>query len=209
MVQPIRIFGHKDLRKHARKVKLGEDISKEIQDLIDTFKKVGGAGLAAPQIGLDLAVIVVGNSETYRVLINPEILGTEGPDIALPEGCLSVPVSELPIIVRPCYIEVQYYTEAFTRERHVYEAGMARVLFHEIDHLYGKLNFDLAPREWKRKYKRTLRDLEASSLAPFYTCMTADGRTHIPPPRDLEKPKPDHTPTKSVEDEESWAPFAV
>ena len=83
-----------------------------LDDMTETLAEVGGAGLAAPQVGiLRRAVIVLDEeSETYLELVNPEIVKAEGEQTGL-EGCLSVPgkwgIVTRPAVVRPCLFGVQ------------------------------------------------------------------------------------------------------
>jgi peptide deformylase len=119
-----------------------------IGDMFDTMHAANGAGLAAPQIGVDLAVVIFGfkRSERYpeappvpeTVLINPEItpLGDDKDDAW--EGCLSVPGLRgmVPRFSRIRYTGVDAEGQPIDRE---VEGFHARVVQHECDHLIGKL----------------------------------------------------------------------
>ena len=111
-------------------------------DLADALAsgKVGGAGLAAPQIGiLRRAVIVLDEeSETYLELVNPEIVAVSEEEQTGLEGCLSVP-GKWGIVTRPNVVRVR----AQDRDGNWFEAEgeelMARAFCHEIEHLDGHL----------------------------------------------------------------------
>ena len=108
-----------------------------LDDMTETLAEVGGAGLAAPQVGiLRRAVIVLDEeSETYLELVNPEIVKAEGEQTGL-EGCLSVP-GKYGLVKRPYYAKVRAqdrYGEWYEAEG---EELIARCFCHELDHLDG------------------------------------------------------------------------
>jgi peptide deformylase len=119
-----------------------------IADLFDTMRHANGAGLAAPQIGVDLAVVIYGVEQNPRypdaepvpmtVLINPEIAPLSDREEDGWEGCLSVPGMRG---VVPRWAEIRYrgfdaQGVAIEREARGFHA---RVVQHECDHLFGKL----------------------------------------------------------------------
>ena len=120
-----------------------------ITDLLDTMRVANGAGLAAPQIGVDLQVVIFGTGErTPRypdappiprtVLINP-VITSMGVDEALDwEGCLSVPGlrAEVPRWSQIRYTGFDQFGDAIDR---TVDGFHARVVQHECDHLIGKL----------------------------------------------------------------------
>lgn len=110
-----------------------------LDDMTETLAEVGGAGLAAPQVGiLRRAVIVLDEeSETYLELVNPEIVKAEGEQTGL-EGCLSVP-GKWGIVTRPAVVRVRAqdrYGDWFEAEA---EGMTARCFCHELEHLDGHL----------------------------------------------------------------------
>jgi peptide deformylase len=119
-----------------------------LQDMFDTMAAAGGVGLAAPQIGIGLQVVIFGfeKSERYpeaepvpqTILINPLITPlTEDEDLGW-EGCLSVPGmrGEVPRFKRIRYKGIDEKGNAIER---TVEGFHARVVLHECDHLIGKL----------------------------------------------------------------------
>ena len=120
-----------------------------ITDLLDTMRAANGAGLAAPQIGVDLQVVIFGSYDRNprypdrpvvppTVLVNPVItpLGEATEDDW--EGCLSVPGMRgvVPRWSRIRYTGFDQYGDPIDREA---EGFHARVVQHECDHLWGKL----------------------------------------------------------------------
>ncbi len=119
-----------------------------IADMFDTMKAANGAGLAAPQIGVDLQLVIFGYSHNVRypdappvpptVLINP-VITPLGDELALGwEGCLSVPGLRGEV---PRWARIRYSGKDATGTDIVREADgfHARVVQHECDHLIGRL----------------------------------------------------------------------
>ena len=120
-----------------------------ITDMLDTMRAANGAGLAAPQIGVDLQLVIFGSGELNprypdappvprTVLINPVITPIGDVEISDWEGCLSVPGlrAVVPRWARIRYTGCDQYGDPITRE---VEGFHARVVQHECDHLEGKL----------------------------------------------------------------------
>jgi peptide deformylase len=141
---PIRIAGDPVLREKARKIKkIDASIQKLIDDMIDTMHAAPGVGLAAPQIGVSLRVVVIETPETEGVLtlINPEIVKSSG-DRRVSEGCLSVPGYQAEITR-----SLQVTVKALDREGKelrlkAVDTLLAQALEHEIGHINGTLYID-------------------------------------------------------------------
>lgn len=143
-------MGDPRLLKVARPVDAFDtsDLHDLIADLKDTMTAAQGAGLAAPQIGVDLAVVIFGFGRSQRypdappvpetVLINPVITPLSDEEEAGWEGCLSVPGLRgvVPRFARIRYTGFDQYGRRIEREA---EGFHARVVQHECDHLFGKL----------------------------------------------------------------------
>ncbi len=129
-----------------------------IDDLFETMHAVNGAGLAAPQIGVDLALVIFGFKQNTRypdappvpetVLINPVITPLDDEEIEGWEGCLSVPGLRgvVPRFARIRYSGFDPQGRPIEREA---EGFHARVVQHECDHLVGKL-YPMRIRDFSR-----------------------------------------------------------
>jgi peptide deformylase len=136
VAQPVKAFGT-------------SQITDLLTDLIDTMEAANGAGLAAPQIGVDLQVVVFGSDAInprypdaplvpFTVLCNPFITPVRDEEEDGWEGCLSVPGLR-GVVPRYKFIRYQGFDEqGHTIDRTV-EGFHARVVQHECDHLIGKL----------------------------------------------------------------------
>jgi peptide deformylase len=126
------------------------------QDMLKTMFKNNGIGLAAPQIGINKRILVMGNPQLSFICINPEIISQQGQAKDM-EGCLSFPGLWLHV-TRSETIKVKYQ-DIIGREHEKEFTGLqARVFQHELDHLngqcfvskVGKLSLDLATRRRKK-----------------------------------------------------------
>jgi peptide deformylase len=142
-VLPIcRLPYDKVLRQKAKKLSsIDTSIQRLIDNMIETMRSANGVGLAAPQIGKSLRIIVVQlPGEEPQVIINPEIVKRSG-EQEVTEGCLSVP---------GYYGEIKRSAEVTVKgkDRHgkltrIKATGLiAEALEHEIDHLNGVLYID-------------------------------------------------------------------
>ena len=119
------------------------ELGQLIDDMFETMYAAPGIGLAAPQVDVQLRVLVIDMSEERNqplVLINPEILSREGVEVT-EEGCLSVP-GVFDEVQRAAKIRVRAQDrngEAFERD---YEGTLAVCVQHETDHIDGKLFVD-------------------------------------------------------------------
>lgn len=148
-------FGNPILRKKAKKVStklLGSRFLKQlIKEMFFTIRRVGGVGLAAPQVGrsLQLAVIEIKKTPTRpkviplapTVVINPEILTASKKRMNDWEGCLSFP-NVRGLVPRYKSITVKYFDQSGKRYVVILEGFQARVFQHEIDHLSGTVYVD-------------------------------------------------------------------
>lgn len=145
MIRKVLTDGDPILRQVARPVTLDELPSPEIQSVIDdlvaTFKSMPAAGLAAPQIGESLCIVVIDKPMT--VLVNP-VLTPVGSEVdSSYEGCLSVP-GKRGEVTRPQTVRVQAMTRDGKTFDQVWTKFRAIVAQHEVDHLMGVLYTDRA-----------------------------------------------------------------
>lgn len=142
----IKKFGCPTLRRKARPVEaVTDEIRTLVDDMFETMYEAEGIGLAAPQVGVSLRVVVLDVSPTDpdaepAVLINPELSQGEG-EVEGEEGCLS-----LPGVVGDVTRRAQVRVNALDRNGNVVREEMtdisARAVQHEVDHLNGVLVTD-------------------------------------------------------------------
>lgn len=145
-LRTIRVQGDPVLTKKSRPVEqMTPRISELITDMLDTMYDAMGVGLAAPQVGILKRIVVIDVGEGPIVLINPEILETNGEQTG-DEGCLSVP-GMAGQVTRPNYVKVKALD--VNMEEVIYEGEelLARAFCHEIDHLDGKMYTELVEGE--------------------------------------------------------------
>ena len=129
------------LRKHARQVtKFDRRLGTLLDDMAETMAEADGVGLAAPQVGILKRAVVIDVGEGLIELVNPEILSSEGEEIA-PEGCLSVP-GRRGTVARPTKVRVRAQDRKGNPIELEGEGLLARCVCHELDHLDGVLYVD-------------------------------------------------------------------
>ena len=129
------------------------------EDLLEAMEWVGGVGLSANQVGLDMAVFVIGDGQeegATKAFYNPEIVGCSKDEDVMKEGCLSFPGLWL-MVKRPKQVVIKYYDEDNEEKIETYEGVAARVILHEYDHMLGA-NFTM--RVSKLKLERAFKALE-------------------------------------------------
>lgn len=142
----IRELGDEVLKKPCKEVtKMTLRTKVLINDMLDTMYEAMGVGLAAPQVGILKRIVVVDIGEGPIVLINPEIIETDGEQTG-EEGCLSVP-GKSGQVTRPDYVKVKALDEDMEEVTLEGEGLLARAFCHEIDHLEGKMYVDLVEGE--------------------------------------------------------------
>ena len=178
MILPIYLYGQPVLKKVA------EDITPEypelkalVENMFETMHQAEGIGLAAPQIGLAIRLVVVDLdvlSEDFpefkdfrRVYINAHIVETSEEKEAMEEGCLSLPgIHET--VTRPSRIRVQYLDENFVEHDEWVEGYLARVMQHEFDHLEGKVFSDRLSPLRRQMNKTRLSNLAKGNVQCTY-----------------------------------------
>jgi len=106
------------------------------RDMGKTLLGVDGLGLAAPQVGKELAICAIKNGKTVDFLCNPEVVNKSEEKDKMEEGCLSFPNVFLDII-RPKAITVAYQDLDGNKKKADVTGILARAMQHEIDHLNG------------------------------------------------------------------------
>ena len=170
MILPIYIYGQPVLRKFA------EDITPDypelktlITNMWETLADSEGIGLAAPQVGLDIRLVVIDldplsedlpeYKDFRQVYINAHIVEYDETNTdASEEGCLSLPAIHEKVI-RPTRIRVQWMDENFQAHDEWIDGYLARVMQHEFDHLDGKMFIDRISPLRKQLIKSKLKAL--------------------------------------------------
>lgn len=153
---PIRIYPDPILRMEARPVEaVDHDVRRLVDDLFETMYQAPGVGLAAPQIGIPLQVVVGDIGEGPFHLINPVMEETSG-SWTYEEGCLSVPERYWPI-KRSAYARARGLDVDGRSVTHEGDELIGRVLQHELDHLKGTLLLKRLPRRVRKDALRELR----------------------------------------------------
>jgi peptide deformylase len=158
-VTPIRLLGDPVLRSPADPVvDFDKELRKLVADLIDTMRDEGGAGLAAPQLGVGLRVFAFEVEEVVGHLVNPVLEFPDEEEQDGPEGCLSIPGVYVDTIRRQNVV-AKGFTEHGDPVQIVGSGMMARCLQHETDHLNGVLFVD---RLDSGRRKEAMREIRAS-----------------------------------------------
>lgn len=178
MILPIYLYGNPVLRKVA------EDITSDypalpqlIENMFETMYQADGIGLAAPQVGLGIRVVVIDLDPLSddipelkgfkKAFINPHIVERGGEEVVREEGCLSLPgIHES--VKRPSRIRLQYLDENFESHDEIFEDYMARVIQHEFDHLDGKLFIDYISPIRKQLIKSKLNNIISGKASCDY-----------------------------------------
>lgn len=166
---PIYLYGHPVLREIAEDVEPGyPELGKLIADMFDTMYASEGVGLAAPQIGKSIRLVVIDAdpvAESFPdcagkklVLINPEIEILDGDKVSRAEGCLSLPgLSE--DVKRVENIRLNWLDENFEEHEEVISGFLARIVQHECDHLDGMVYTDHISPIRKQMIRRKLLNI--------------------------------------------------
>ena len=163
MIRPILKFGAPELQTKSTSIdRVDEEIRTLAQDLLETMYAAPGIGLAVPQVGVNLRLIVLdisGGEETGHQLIltNPEVTEQEGIQ-ETEEGCLSVP-GFTALVERPSRIHVIGQDLEGNPQEIDAEGLLARALCHEIDHLDGILYLNRLSVLKRDLIKRKIRKL--------------------------------------------------
>lgn len=178
MILPIYTYGQSVLRQEAEDIALDyPDLKDLLTNMIETMNKAEGVGLAAPQIGLPIRVVVINLdvlSEEFpeykgfvHAFINGHILEESEETDVMDEGCLSLPgIHES--VRRPVKVHVTYLDENLVEHDEWVEGYLARVIQHEFDHLEGQMFIDHLGSLRKQMIKGKLKDLLGGKVRCAY-----------------------------------------
>ncbi|MDD4819298.1 MAG: peptide deformylase [Flavobacteriales bacterium] len=183
MILPITAYGDPVLKKTSVDIDASyPELSTLIANMFETMEEADGVGLAAPQVGLDIRLVVIDASpmaedeniskeekaflKTFKkTLINPQMLNEWGEPWAYEEGCLSLPgIHEK--VFRPGNIRIKYMDENFVEHEEEITGLAARVVQHEYDHLEGLVFTDHLSPLTKRMLQKRLQGI-------------GEGRVHV------------------------------
>ncbi len=164
MVLPILTYPNDFLRNPTEPVAfpLSKEMQKLTKDMIDTVRKADGIGLAAPQVGKSVKLIIVNLEKSdvpLMALYNPKIIEKSFSKSEIEEGCLSIP-GVFGMVKRPKKVTVQAQNAQGKVIKFEDNGWIARVAQHEIDHINGRLIIDVIKKytqgeeivkQWKKE----------------------------------------------------------
>ncbi len=163
MIRPILKYGAPELETESTPItQFDQEIKTLAEDMLETMYSAPGIGLAAPQVGVNLRLMVIditgGEEQGHQIIFtNPEITEQEGTQEA-EEGCLSVP-GFIAVVERPSKVHVVGQDLEGNPQELDAEGILARAVCHEIDHLDGILYLDRASVLKRDLIKRKIRKL--------------------------------------------------
>jgi peptide deformylase len=153
----IRIFGDPVLKTVSDPIAPTDDVTGLIEDLIDTVKVPGRAGVAAPQIGVNQRAFSYNVDGKIGYIINPVLVEVSGEPELVDEGCLSVPGFYFERLRYPFARVTGIDLEGNPIELSG-EGVMAQALQHETDHLDGRLYIEGLEKGLRREAMRAIRE---------------------------------------------------
>lgn len=183
MVYPIYVYGMPVLRKVAKDIDENyPNLENLIEDMFETMFGAEGLGLAAPQIGVPIRLIVIDGSRMdaddedeerrelsgfKKILINAHIVEETGDEWEFNEGCLSIPGIREEVKRKPKLL-LRYQDENFVHYEEIFDGVKARVIQHEMDHINGILFTDRISPLRKRLLSKRLKDISRGKTEAEY-----------------------------------------
>ncbi|MDE6235474.1 MAG: peptide deformylase [Muribaculaceae bacterium] len=179
MILPVYLLGHPVLREETEDITPDyPDLKQLIENMWETMYNSDGVGLAAPQIGRSISVIVIDGTpvaDTFPecenlklVLINPEleVIEDEAP-VSRAEGCLSLPgISEN--VKRHEHVVLRWLDEDFQPHEQEFRGFASRIIQHEFDHLLGEVFTDHISPIRKQMIKTKLNNIVKGKVRASY-----------------------------------------
>ncbi len=179
MILPVYLLGQPVLREECEDITPDYPQLKQLlADMFETMYHSDGIGLAAPQIGLPISVIVIDGSpladdfpeckDLKLTLINPDLEVIEDADpVSRPEGCLSIPgVSEN--VRRYEHVRLSWYDEDFKPHEKEFKGFASRIIQHEFDHLCGEVFTDHISPIRKQLIRKKLNNIAQGKVRCEY-----------------------------------------
>lgn len=179
MILPIHIFGSDVLRAKAEEIDVTntEGLQELIDNMYSTMQEADGVGIAAPQVGKSVRLLIVDGADLVedmpelegfkRVMINPVVLSESEDTCEYSEGCLSVPNINA-TITRPSVISVKYLNEKLEEVTEEFTGFACRMVQHELDHLEGVLFVDRAAPIRKKMIQAKLNSIANGKVRTHY-----------------------------------------
>ena len=179
MKLPIYLYGNEVLREPSKEADINdrEKLTALVADMKETLASADGCGLAAPQVGVGLRVIIVdgtGMTDIYdylkdfrRTMINPVVTEESKTLTDYSEGCLSVP-GVYADVRRPSKITVEYYDENFEKRTEEFDKFACRMIQHEMDHLDGTLFVDRVAPIRRKMITKKLQNISRGKVSVRY-----------------------------------------
>jgi peptide deformylase len=181
MILPIYVYGSDVLREKAEEIDINKvdknELKQLVLDMFETMKNADGVGLAAPQIGRSIRLLIVNGSDiadSYpylknfkRVMINPIVLRQSEETMEYSEGCLSIPDVNCDI-VRPKKIVVSFFDENLEKREEEFDEFACRMVQHEMDHLDGVVFVDRAAPIRKKIISSKLHNISKGKVKTAY-----------------------------------------
>lgn len=186
MKLPIYLYGHPVLRAQSTEITDEyPDLQKLIDDMFETMYHSEGVGLAAPQIGRNIRLVVIDGSplaeefpecaDTKLTLINPEVEVLDDEETSRQEGCLSLPgLSEA--VKRVEHVRLKWLDRDFQPNEREFSGFIARIIQHECDHLEGKVYTDHISPARRLLDKAKLTNIATGKVRVDYPVKTAPRR---------------------------------
>lgn len=186
MKLPIVGYGDPVLKKRAEDIDRDyPELDRLIDDMFETMDVADGVGLAAPQIGRSIRLVVVDGSPFAeddsldaeereflkgfrREFINPQVEEQWGDKWGFEEGCLSIPgIHEK--VFRPQFVRVSYFDRSWQAHQETFSGRAARVFQHEYDHLEGVVFTDRLSALTRRIIQKRLQNIVQGRVSTGYT----------------------------------------
>lgn len=179
MKLPIYLYGSRVLRENAQEADLSdrEKLTQLIADMEETLASADGCGLAAPQVGVPVRVLIVDGrdlTDAYpylkdfkRVMINPVVVEESRETCDYSEGCLSVP-GIYAEVRRPERIRVEYLNGDFEKVSEEFDKFACRMIQHELDHLDGKMFVDRVAPIRRKMISKKLMNISHGKISAHY-----------------------------------------
>lgn len=184
MILPIYLYGHPVLREETEDIENDyPDLKKLVEDMYETMYASDGVGLAAPQIGKSISVIVIDGSpladsfpeckDLKFALINPDLeIIEDTPAVTRDEGCLSLPGLSEPV-KRFEHVRLNWLDEDFNEHEQEFTGFAARIIQHEYDHLLGTVYTDRVAPLRRQLIRKKLTNLAKGNVRCSYRTKAA------------------------------------